>query len=178
VEVVAEAEDPGARAALPRIADARLAAGRRTGLADSPHTEIPREGLRCERALTAATAGAAAPAALQQPDAMHVAGGRGLRRRRLPAGPRLRLRRRGIPPGLRLPRGTGAFLTSRLRNGLSFPVLFGQFRTMGTLGLRWRNIAAALWAHPVEHFFHSIRIGMGRRFRASAGTPPLMRKVS
>ena len=97
---------------------------------------------------------------------------------RLPAGPRLRLRRRGIPPGLRLPRGTGAFLTGRLRSGLSFPVLFGQFRTMGTLGLRWRNIAAALWAHPVEHFFHSIRIGMGRRFRASAGAPPLMRKVS
>ena len=80
MEVVAEAEDPGARAALPRIADARLAAGagRRTGPADSPHTEIPREGVRCERALTAATAGAEAPAAPQQPDAMHVAGEAGL----------------------------------------------------------------------------------------------------
>jgi len=68
------AEGPGARVARPRIVDARLGAGQR----DSSHTEFPREWVRDERVLRAASAGAAAPAALQQPAAMHVAGEAGL----------------------------------------------------------------------------------------------------
>lgn len=73
MEAAAEAEDPGAGAALPNVVDARLAAGPRVERPDSSHTELPRQGVRCEWIRTAASAGAAAPGVLPQPDAIHVA---------------------------------------------------------------------------------------------------------
>jgi hypothetical protein len=72
-EGAAGVEGQEARVELPSVADARFAVALEARQPDSSHTQVPAEGVRCERAL-AAGAGAAAAPALQPPVAMRAAG--------------------------------------------------------------------------------------------------------
>jgi len=130
VEAAAAGEGPVVPVVRPRIVDARPEAGQR----DSSHTDFPREWVRCERVPTAANAGAAAPAALQQPDAMHVAGEA---RPGVEAASRSTFAFAAAGDSSRAPAAASdeRFPDRRVGKRAEFPRAVGQFRTMGTLGL-------------------------------------------